>query len=186
MANGNLYPKELIRWAVRSARKIALRRRSESRRLASEWSRENARWHGLEGLEPRILLSTTITDNQRDALHDGLDALVDRAAVVENFVQVAQALPFIDRAVGPEIDIDRTIQEKVVDPLFDAANGLFATASNTLVDEVVSTLESIPGVSEVVGHRDDQELRFDVFIEVQRDSLGIPLNLGADALSLGS
>ena len=185
MANGNLYPKELIRWAVRSARKIALRRRSESRRLASEWSRENSRWHGLEGLEPRILLSTTITDNQRDALHDGLDALVNQAAVVENFVQVAQALPFIDRAVGPEIDIDRAVQEKVVDPLFNAANGLFATASNALVDEVVLTLESIPGVSEVVGHRDDQELRFDVFIEVQRDSLGIPLNLGANALSLG-
>jgi len=73
------------------------------------------------------------------------------------------------------VDIDGTLRQKVFDPLFDAATGLFAASPNASMDQVVSALEAQPGVSGVTSSQTNDEIRFNLRIEDQQTIPGVAL-----------
>ena len=177
------YLPELVKWVVRSQRSN-LKKRTETIQR-SEQTRGFLAGDGLESLEPRILLSASITDLQREALHDGLDGLIDQAAVIEGLGEVAQPLPYIDASVGSFVDIDGTLNEKLFNPLFDVATGLFTVSPNASVDDVVATLEAQDGVSQVTSIQNNDEIRFSLLIKDQQTTPGVALGLSQQATDIG-
>ncbi len=141
-------------------------------------------WHGLESLEPRLLLSATILDAQRGAIMAGLDQLATWSAAAEVHGELGQAVGLIETALGSTADLDNTVSQKLIEPLFGADGALNDPNATVTDNDVVAALTAVAGVN-AGGAFDANELRFDVSLDVQNTAPDLPLSLGPAAAALG-
>ena len=115
----------------------------------------------LEVLEPRLLLSGDITAAIQTATLNGLDSLVVFADAIDAAPALQVKIPGVDKSLNQLFDLSTTLQNDLVNPIFNYFNGSGADPTPT-VTELTAALAPSFGATSTFNASGDFEITLDL------------------------